>query len=112
MSFDKLVEAAIQEAMARGEFKNLPGQGKPINLTEYFNTPEDVRVAQVMLKNAGMVPSGMVPLEIELLQEIAAYKELLNNAQSQGEKEKLRKVVGEKQLRFNLLLERRNHHHK
>jgi len=107
MSFDKLVEAAIQEAMARGEFKNLPGQGKPINLTEYFNTPEDVRVAQVMLKNA-----GMVPLEIELLQEIAAYKELLNNAQSQGEKEKLRKVVGEKQLRFNLLLERRNHHHK
>jgi hypothetical protein len=45
MSIDRIVEAAIQEAIARGEFENLPGQGKPVDLTEYFNTPEDVRVA-------------------------------------------------------------------
>jgi hypothetical protein len=24
-------------------FSNLPGQGKPIDLTDYLNTPEDVR---------------------------------------------------------------------
>jgi len=46
MKFDKAVEASIQEAFLRGDFDNLPGKGKPIDLTEYFNTPEDVRVAQ------------------------------------------------------------------
>ena len=69
MSFDRIVEALIQEAMARGEFDNLPGQGKPIDLTDYFNTPEDLRVAQAMLKNA-----DMVPVEVELLQEIVALR--------------------------------------
>ena len=102
MNFDKSVEAIIQEAMARGEFANLPGQGKPISLGEYFDTPEDVRVAQAMLKNA-----GMVPVEIELLQEMAALKELLDSAHDETEKEKLRKALREKRLQFDLLLERR-----
>ena len=69
--FDKVIETLIKEAQARGEFDNLPGKGKPDDLTDYFNAPEDVRVAQVMLRSA-----GMVPVEIELLQEIAALKEL------------------------------------
>ena len=102
MNFDKSVEAIIQAAMARGEFANLPGQGKPLDLTEYFNTPEDVRVAQSVLKNA-----GMVPVEIELLQEIAAVKELLDSVRDEAERDKLRKTLREKQLQFDLLLERR-----
>ncbi|MBM4458034.1 MAG: DUF1992 domain-containing protein [Chloroflexi bacterium] len=32
MSFDGLVDQKIQEAMARGEFDNLPGQGRPLDL--------------------------------------------------------------------------------
>ena len=102
MSFEKLVETLIKEAQARGEFENLPGQGKPIDLTNYFNTPEDVRVAQAILKNA-----GMVPMEIELLQEIAALKELLGMTSAESEKDKLRKSLKDKQLQFDLLLERR-----
>jgi hypothetical protein len=102
MSLEKLVETIIKEAMARGEFENLPGQGKPIDLTEYFNAPEDVRVAQTLLKNA-----GMVPVEIELLQEIAALKELLGSARDVSEKDKIQETLKEKQLQFNLLLERR-----
>lgn len=101
MSFDRIVEAIIQEAMARGEFENLPGKGKSIDLTEYFNTPEDVRVAQSMLKNA-----GMVPVEIELLQEIAALKESLHSIRGKTELASNRKLLEEKQLQFNLLLER------
>jgi hypothetical protein len=107
MNFDKFVESIIQEAMARGEFENLPGKGKPLDLTEYFNTPEDVRVAQAMLKNA-----GMVPVEIELLQDIAAYKELLEAATDKNEKDQLLKTLGEKRLQFNLLVERRKRQHK
>jgi hypothetical protein len=101
MSFVKIVESIIQEAQARGEFENLPGKGKPIDLTEYFNTPEDVRVAQTLLKNA-----GMVSIEIELLQDIAALKETLNTSK-ESQKEKVRKQLKEKQLQFNLLMERR-----
>ena len=102
MSFDRIVESIIQEAMTRGEFENLPGRGKPIDLTEYFNTPEDVRLAQSMLKSA-----GMVPVEIELLQEIAALKESLNSVKDDTKSIKIRKLLEEKQLQFNLLLERR-----
>ena len=101
MLFEKIVESIIQEAMARGEFENLPGKGKPIDLTEYFNTPKDVRVAQSLLKNA-----GMVPVEIELLQEIAALKELKNSVYDDNEKDKIHKLLVEKQLQFNLLIER------
>ena len=102
MSFDQIVESLIKEAQARGEFDNLPGKGKPIDLTEYFNSPEDVRVAQAMLKNA-----GMVPVEIELLQEIAALKEMLVSSSDEPEKDKIRKLLKEKQLQFSLLIERR-----
>ncbi|HLF73446.1 MAG TPA: DUF1992 domain-containing protein, partial [Anaerolineales bacterium] len=56
MSFDRIVEAIIQEAMERGEFDNLAGKGKPIDLTEYFETPEEVRMAYSVLKSAGITP--------------------------------------------------------
>ena len=102
MSFDRIVEATIQEAMARGEFDHLPGEGKPIDLTEYFNTPEDVRVAQAMLRNA-----GMVSVEVELLQEIVALRELIRSSDDEEEKNKFCKSLADKQMEFNLLVERR-----
>ena len=40
MSFDKIVESLIKEAQERGEFDNLPGKGKPIDLSAYFETPK------------------------------------------------------------------------
>ncbi len=49
MNLDKIVEELIKKAQERGEFDNLPGEGKPIDLTEYFETPEDIRVAQSVL---------------------------------------------------------------
>jgi hypothetical protein len=102
MSFEKIVESIIQEAMTRGDFDNLPGKGKPIDLTEYFNTPEDVRLAQSMLKNA-----GMVPVEIELLKDIATLKSELQDTQDDTEKARKGKQLEAKQIEFNLLLERR-----
>ena len=102
MSFDELIESLIKDAQTRGEFDNLPGKGKPIDLTDYFTTPEDVRVAQSMLKNA-----GMVPVEIQLLQEIATLKESLHATNDGSEIEKIHVQLKEKQLQFNLLAERR-----
>lgn len=67
MNWTKLVEDQIREAMARGEFANLPGAGKPLNLAENPYTPEDLRLAYKLLRD-----SGYAPLWIELHKEIEA----------------------------------------
>src|SRR5437588_580449 len=63
-SFQHYIEEQIQEAVARGEFANLPGAGKPLNLDDdpYVG---DKASAYRLLKN-----SGHAPPEIELIKEI------------------------------------------
>ena len=99
MSFDRIVEALIKEAQERGEFDNLPGKGKPIDLTEYFETPEEVRVAYSVLKNAGITSR-----EIDLLKEIAELKERLAAAPEE-EKRQLEKQIRHKQVEFSVRME-------
>ena len=101
MSFDKIVEALIREAQERGKFDNLPGKGKPIDLTSYFETPEEVRVAQSLLKNAGMTPP-----EVQLLKEIAELRQVLPAVVDEKKKEEIQKHVQQKQIEFNLMMER------
>jgi hypothetical protein len=52
----ELAEKAILEAQARGEFDNLPGAGKPLNLEDDTCVPAELRMAYTVLKNAGFVP--------------------------------------------------------
>jgi len=52
--------------MRRGEFDNLPGAGKPLRLDDDPLVPAEVRVANRILKNA-----GLVPVELEQRREIA-----------------------------------------
>lgn len=101
MSFDRIVEALIQEAMERGEFDNLPGKGKPIDLTEYFETPEEVRIAHSVLKNAGMTAR-----EVDLLKEIAELKQVLEAVLDEQKKQEIGKQIRQKQVEFSLLMER------
>jgi hypothetical protein len=101
MNFDKLVEAAIKEAQERGEFDNLPGKGKPIDLTAYFETPEDIRVAYSVLKNA-----GMTSLEVDLLKEIAELKQVQAAMVDEKKKKEIGKEIEKKQIEFSLILER------
>ena len=44
MSFQRNADEKINEAIARGEFDNLPGKGKPPDLDAYFATPERLRM--------------------------------------------------------------------
>lgn len=101
MNLDKIVEEMIKKAQERGEFDDLPGKGKPIDLTEYFEMPEEVRVAQAMLKNAGMAPR-----EVDLLKEIAGLRQILTKVVDEKKKAELQKQIQEKQIEFNLMLER------
>ena len=49
-----LAERRIEEAIARGEFDNLPGAGRPLDLDDEDPLwPEEVRMARRILKNAG-----------------------------------------------------------
>lgn len=100
MSLEKAVEAIIQEAMQRGDFDNLRGQGQPLDLSAYFDTPEDLRLAYSVLKNAGVLPA-----EIDLLQEIAALKERLQNTCDEPQRHKLRRLINDKQTQFDLWME-------
>jgi len=101
MNFDKLVEAAIKEAQERGDFEDLPGKGKPIDLNAYFDTPEDIRVAQTVLKNAGMASH-----EADLLKEIAVLKELRAGTLDENKKREIFKEIEKKQIEFGLAMER------
>lgn len=88
--------------MARGEFDNLPGAGKPLDLSAYFDTPEEVRLAYSILKNADVLPR-----EAELLKEIAALKEELESSADEGKRKRLRNAIEERLLKYRLLVERK-----
>jgi Domain of unknown function (DUF1992) len=56
---DALVEQRIAAAAARGEFDDLPGAGAPLELDDDLLVPEEVRVANRIMKNAGFVPPAI-----------------------------------------------------
>ncbi|MBK8420983.1 DUF1992 domain-containing protein [Candidatus Villigracilis saccharophilus] len=105
--FDKTIDAIIEEAMKRGKFDDLPGKGKPIDLTAYFETPEDLRAAHSMLKNAGFTPR-----EVDLLKEIAELKKILAAVLDEKKKEELQKQINQKQIEFSLMMERQKRQRK
>jgi len=107
MSLEKAVEAIIREAQERGDFDNLKGKGKPIDLSAYFETPEDVRLACSLLKNA-----GMASVEIDLLNEIAELKERLATTYEEKNRSRIQKLIREKQLQFNIMMEQQKRQRK
>ncbi|HTH75365.1 MAG TPA: DUF1992 domain-containing protein [Trinickia sp.] len=72
---DALVEQRIAAAAARGEFDDLPGAGAPQEFDDDLLVPEEVRVANRILKNAGFVPPT-----VELLRSLRHLEEELNVA--------------------------------
>lgn len=102
MLLSRFVNALLEEAIARGEFDNLPGKGQPLDLSAYFDTPEEVRLAYSILKNASVLPR-----EAELLKEIAVLQEALDASLDDSEQSRLRKAIQECLLKYRLLVERR-----
>ena len=101
MSFQKNVDEKIKEAIARGEFDNLPGKGKPLNLDAYFATPKHLRMGYSILKSADIIPE-----EMELLKQIEGLKKSLDSCTSQIEKRAIQKQLSEKITNFNMRMER------
>ncbi len=59
---DALVEQRIAAAAARGEFEDLPGAGVPRPQDDDALVPEEVRIANRILKNAGFLPPAVEQL--------------------------------------------------
>jgi hypothetical protein len=96
--FGKLIEEKIREAMEAGEFDNLPGAGKPIDLEAYFATPADLRLSYSVLKSARCLPE-----EVELRKEIEYLTERLAVCADDNQRDILNEQIRSKTLKLNLL---------
>jgi hypothetical protein len=79
--YEKIVEDRIKKAQRRGEFDDLPGAGKRLELTDDRHIPEDLRLAYKILKNADFLPP-----EIELKKEILRTEDLLTTMHDEAER--------------------------
>ena len=103
MPFSRVAEARIREAIAQGDFENLPGNGKPLNLDDYFSTPEDLRMAFSILKNA-----NCAPVEVELLNDVARLTQALADASDAAAQQELQRTLAQRKTQLAIALERRS----
>ncbi len=59
LALELLAERKIAEAVAKGEFTGLPGEGRPLDLEDDALVPEEERLANRILKNAGLAPADL-----------------------------------------------------
>jgi hypothetical protein len=93
---DALVEQRISAAAARGEFDNLPGAGEPLELDDDALVPEEVRVANRIMKNAGFVPPAV--------EHLRALRDLQNESGGSEDSATRRKLQA-KMLALDMALE-------
>jgi len=99
-AFEKIAEKKIREAMDNGEFDDLPGKGKPLQLEDDRHIAQDIRLAHKILKNANCLPP-----ELELRKEILTLEELLDGVRDT--KEKYRQIKKLNYLIMKLNMSRR-----
>ena len=103
MSLRRIAEGRIREAIEQGVFDRLPGAGKPLDLDEYFNTPEDLRMAFSILKNANCAPP-----EVELLKEVSLLEQAIEQTSDAATTQQLRRTLTDRRMQLSIILERRS----
>ena len=101
MSIEKAIEEKIRKAIEVGDFDDLEGRGKPLDLTAYFNTPEDLRLAYSLLKS-----NEFLPEEVEMLKEIAFLKERIALCTNPDKRSALTLKINERTLALALAIEK------
>ncbi|MFP4392360.1 MAG: DnaJ family domain-containing protein [Desulfohalobiaceae bacterium] len=97
---EQIAEQKIQEAMQNGDFDNLPGKGRPLQLEDDSHLPPELRLGYKILKNAGYVSP-----EVEQRKEVANIMEMLENCEDEQ--------TGYRQLqKLNLLVTKINEQRK
>ena len=98
---ERLAEQRILEAQRNGEFDDLAGKGKPLQVEDHSSIPEDLRMAYHVLKNANVLPP-----EAELLKDIHILEDLLKHVEDEGERKSLAKSLQWKLIRLDMLKRR------
>jgi len=101
MDFFRITEEKIRKAYEDGEFENLPGSGKPLELEDMSHVPPEMRMAYKIMKNSGMMEEQQLKTEIEYLED------LIKGAHDDLEESRLKVRLNEKQLRFNQLMQKK-----
>jgi hypothetical protein len=96
-----IAEQKIQEAMRKGAFDNLSGQGKPLEIEDLSDINPESRMAFKILKNAGCVPP-----EVELKKEINELERKISESSSEDEKNSLRVELVNKTSMYNVMVEK------
>ena len=94
--FSKIIEERIRKAQKKGEFDNLEGAGKPLNLEDDSHIAEDLRLAYKIFKNADFLPP-----EIELKKEIERTEDLLSGMQDTAQKHRTLKKLNYLIMKLN-----------
>jgi len=98
---ERLAEQRILEAQRNGQFDNLPGKGKPLEMEDLSTLPDDLRIPYHILKNAHVLPP-----EAELLKDIHILEDLLKHVEDAGERKSLAKSLQWKIIRLDMLKRR------
>ncbi|UAL52849.1 MULTISPECIES: DUF1992 domain-containing protein [Metabacillus] len=101
--FTILSEDKIKQAIKDGEFKQLPGMGKPLELEDLSHIPPELRISYKILKNANMMDE-----DIELKKAIHTLEQLIAQCPDEMEKEKLQVQLNEKAFQLDKVLKKRN----
>jgi hypothetical protein len=97
-----LAESRITAAIARGDFDDLPGRGKPLPPDDLARVPAELRMGFRLLRNAGCLPP-----ELEARKEVARLGALVAAAGDAEERSRLAGLRADAELRYRLLVERR-----
>jgi hypothetical protein len=54
-----IIDEQIKDAMRKGHFADLPGQGKPLRLEDDSNVPSHLRMAHKVLRDNDLAPDWM-----------------------------------------------------
>jgi hypothetical protein len=100
--FERMAETRIAEAIERGEFDDLVGAGRPLELEDLSRVPADMRMAYKLLRDANVLPP-----EVELRRQIYSLGAAIEATADEGERVDLRRRRRRHQLSYSILVERR-----
>jgi len=102
-AFALLAESKIRAAMARGEFENLPGRGRPLPADGLARVPSELRLGFKLLRDAGCLPP-----ELEARRDVARLGALIAASGDAEERARLSALRADAELRYAVLVERRH----
>ncbi|WRP07133.1 DnaJ family domain-containing protein [Rossellomorea aquimaris] len=103
MDFSMIMsEQRIKKAYEDGDFKELPGFGKPLNLDDDLGVPQELKMAHRMMKNAGFTTD-----EMNVKKEMMRIEDLIKVCEDDLEKQELQKSLSENMLKYNAMLSKK-----